>query len=54
MSFLSGHPPKVIWVRLGNCTTAQVLQCLADNRPRIQAFEIDETGSFLIVVSGLA
>ena len=31
-----GHPPKVIWVRLGNCTTAD-----------IQTFGLDSTASFL-------
>jgi predicted nuclease of predicted toxin-antitoxin system len=23
-SFMFGHPPKVVWVRLGNCSTADV------------------------------
>ena len=23
-SFLLGYPPKVVWVRLGNCSTAEV------------------------------
>ena len=24
MSLLQGHPPKLIWLRLGNCTTDQI------------------------------
>jgi predicted nuclease of predicted toxin-antitoxin system len=24
LSFLYGAPPKVVWVRLGNCTTADI------------------------------
>ncbi|MBB6142498.1 putative nuclease of putative toxin-antitoxin system [Silvibacterium bohemicum] len=27
-SFLYGHPPKVIWLRLGNCTTQAVEKSL--------------------------
>lgn len=25
MSFLFGAPPKVVWIRLGNCSTAEIL-----------------------------
>jgi len=48
-SFLYGQPPKVIWVRLGNCTTEQVLQAIRDNQKTIAAFSEDEESSFLIL-----
>jgi predicted nuclease of predicted toxin-antitoxin system len=28
LSILFGHPPKVIWLRIGNCTTDQVIKIL--------------------------
>jgi predicted nuclease of predicted toxin-antitoxin system len=30
-SFLYGYPPKVVWVRLGNCSTADVERVLRAN-----------------------
>jgi predicted nuclease of predicted toxin-antitoxin system len=44
---LYGHPPKVIWVRLGNCTTAAVAGLLRSRLTDIQAFEADPDASFL-------
>jgi predicted nuclease of predicted toxin-antitoxin system len=41
MSLLLGFPPKVIWIRIGNCTTQQVENLLRNNRGAIAAFESD-------------
>lgn len=41
MSVLRGFPPKVIWIRLGNCTTRQIEDLLRDNREAVVAFESD-------------
>jgi predicted nuclease of predicted toxin-antitoxin system len=30
-----GFPPKVIWLRLGNCTTRDIEHCLRHNEPAI-------------------
>jgi predicted nuclease of predicted toxin-antitoxin system len=38
LSVLRGSPPKVIWLRIGNCTTARACLLLRDAFPRIQAF----------------
>jgi predicted nuclease of predicted toxin-antitoxin system len=46
-ALLYGHPPKVIWVRLGNCTTAAVATLLRSRLADIQAFEADPVASFL-------
>jgi predicted nuclease of predicted toxin-antitoxin system len=46
-ALLHGCPPKVIWVRLGNCTTAAVATLLRSRLPDIAAFEADPTASFL-------
>ena len=46
-ALLHGHPPKVIWVRLGNCPTAAVAALLRSRLADIQAFEADPLASFL-------
>lgn len=46
-ALLYGYPPKVIWVRLGNCTTAAVGALLQARLADIQAFEADPAASFL-------
>jgi predicted nuclease of predicted toxin-antitoxin system len=46
-ALLYGHPPKVIWVRLGNCATAAVAALLQSRLADIQAFEADPLASFL-------
>jgi predicted nuclease of predicted toxin-antitoxin system len=46
-ALLLGHPPKVVWVRLGNCTTAAVAALLRTRQADLLAFEADPTGSFL-------
>lgn len=48
-SFLLGFPPKVIWLRVGNCPTAMIEQILRDNFTVIVQFELDEAASFLAV-----
>jgi predicted nuclease of predicted toxin-antitoxin system len=40
-SFLHGHPPKVIWVRLGNCRTADVAVLLRAREAEVRAFVAD-------------
>ena len=46
-ALLCGHPPKVIWVRLGNCTTEAVAIFLRSRFADIQAFDADTGASFL-------
>lgn len=46
-AMLYGHPPKVIWVRLGNCSTTAVADLLRLRRTDIRAFDADPTASFL-------
>ena len=38
---LRGMPPKVIWLRIGNCTTELVREVIANNRERIARFADD-------------
>lgn len=46
-SFLLGHPPKVIWIRLGNCSTAVVEVVLRKGVDEIRRFSADEEEALL-------
>lgn len=46
-SFLFGFPPKIIWVRLGNCSTDDVAALLRNKVNSIEAFHADDYASFL-------
>jgi predicted nuclease of predicted toxin-antitoxin system len=46
-ALLFGYPPKVIWIRLGNCTTGQIATLLQARLADIQVFESDPAASFL-------
>jgi len=48
-SFLYGHPPKVIWLRVGNCSTRDIAAVLLDERARISAFHNSAESSFLVL-----
>ena len=47
MSFLRGPPPKVIWLRRGNCSTADIEALVRFNRTEILAFGSDDEAAFL-------
>ena len=46
-SFLLGFPPKVVWVRMGNCSTSDIEQLLRKHFAVIEAFASDDYASFL-------
>ncbi len=48
-SFLRGAPPKVLWARLGNCSTADVEGALRGRYSTIVAFAEDEMAAFLVI-----
>jgi len=41
LSVIQGFPPKVVWLRLGNCTTTDVEQVLRRGHAQITAFADD-------------
>ena len=41
LSILRGFPPKVIWIRRGNCSTNQIAEILRSHLEDIQAFAQD-------------
>lgn len=48
-SFLFGHPPKVVWIRCGNCSTATIEQLLKSRHGDICEFAADQFGAFLVI-----
>lgn len=46
-SIVQGFPPKVVWIRLGNCSTAQVATLIKDYTDEIRRFGVDGESSFL-------
>lgn len=47
MSVLEGWPPKVIWIRRGNCTTLEIAELLRLRATDVQGFHSDPDASFL-------
>jgi len=48
-SLVHGHPPKVVWIRLGNCTTDQIAKLLSRHTEDLEAFDDDPEASFLVL-----
>ncbi len=42
-----GHPPKVLWLRIGNCTTRQVEDAIRADDTTVQAFATDPNAGVL-------
>ncbi len=47
VSFVRGPPPKVVWIRRGNCTTGDIAALLRSNRTEILAFGAEAEAAFL-------
>ncbi|MEO3997349.1 DUF5615 family PIN-like protein [Mesorhizobium sp. CAU 1732] len=49
LSFLYGAPPKTVWLRLGDCTTAHIIDCIERNRILTLNFISDHESALLVV-----
>jgi predicted nuclease of predicted toxin-antitoxin system len=49
MSEALGFPPKVIWIRRGNCSTGQIESILRQYLDAIASLELDSTAGILTV-----
>ena len=49
-SFVLGHPPKVVWIGRGTCSTADVEALLRDHQAELLAFERTQEESFLALI----
>jgi predicted nuclease of predicted toxin-antitoxin system len=46
-SFVYGHPPKVVWLRRGNCSTDEIARLLRAHQADLLALEQSAESSFL-------
>jgi predicted nuclease of predicted toxin-antitoxin system len=46
-SVLRGAPPKIVWLRIGNCRTEAVADLLERQAPALQLFAEQEEATFL-------
>ena len=49
LSYLHGAPPKVVWIRRGNCSTSDVHELLRSSARVVHDFGGDEAASLLIL-----
>ena len=47
-SLLYGHPPKLVWLRSGNCTRQQLVHLIASHEQEIYAFDAASFESVLV------
>lgn len=47
LSFTLGQPPKVVWIRRGNCATSEIESILREHYDDLIAFQEDEQSMFL-------
>jgi predicted nuclease of predicted toxin-antitoxin system len=47
LSFLHGSPPKLIWIRRGNCTTAAIEEILQARFEDLERFVVNTEAAFL-------
>jgi predicted nuclease of predicted toxin-antitoxin system len=48
-SSLRGYPPKVIWIALGNCSTAMIEDLLRRRIAQVAEFLAEEVKAFLVL-----
>lgn len=49
LAFLHGPPPKAIWLRVGNASTATILQVILDHVETIEAFSDSDDEALLVL-----
>ena len=48
-SFVFGHPPKVVWIRRGNCSSGEALALLLERRTELEEFDRHPDAAFLVL-----
>jgi predicted nuclease of predicted toxin-antitoxin system len=49
LSLFFGAPPKVIWLRVGNCPTNRIEKLIRDRSVEVHTFEADAKQSLLVL-----
>ncbi len=47
LTVLHGFPPKIVWIRKGNCSTNDIEKILRDHTPQIENLVLDVTSGIL-------
>ncbi len=50
LSLILGFPPRLIWIRRGNCSTTNLEALIRTNYPAIQSFEINPSAGVLTLL----
>lgn len=50
LAMLQGPPPKVVWLRLGNCTTTQIENLLRRHQHEVSVFDADDDAAVLTLL----
>jgi predicted nuclease of predicted toxin-antitoxin system len=50
LSALRGFPPRVLWLRIGNCTTRQIEELIRRHQQVIEEFENDPNAGVLALL----
>ena len=48
-SLVFGHPPKLVFLRVGNCSTSRIIELLRSNYVLLSAFGSDPDSSILVL-----
>ena len=49
-SLLYGHPPKVVWIRRGNCSVRHIEMILRNKAADIERLKVDDELTYLILL----
>lgn len=49
LALLFGYPPKIIWIRRGNCKTRDIEQMLRDNYRKLQHMNADSDAAMITI-----
>jgi predicted nuclease of predicted toxin-antitoxin system len=49
LSVLRGAPPKLVWIRRGNCSTTSIVELLRKHRVDLERLDADETARYLVI-----
>lgn len=50
LGLILGFPPKLIWIKRGNCSTKEIGTLIRTNFPSIQSFEADPNAGILTLL----
>ena len=48
-SLLYGPPPKLVWLRIGNCTRQQLVQLITTHEQDIRALDVNPSETVLVL-----